>query len=697
MEPWGRFRSLFRGVDETGGGTIEAPAQIPLSSLSGSDNGFRIVGGAFGDAAGYSVSSAGDFNGDGFDDILVSALRDSSFGGRVALAAVVDEPEFVSDADAAFVIFGGTSLGGTINLADVGSTIAGVRIATETNTIEAGSAVAALGDVNGDGLDDIVVGASQDHEGSYAAGAAYVIYGTTQAPQTVQLADIAAGRGGFKILGETVYDAAGTSVAGAGDVNGDGYADIIVGAPNHSASVDFADYTGAAYVILGSAGRTSSLDLQSMVMGTDGFKLTGEETYQLAGYAVSAAGDFNQDGYDDFVVGAYGGYENGFYKGAAYLVYGTGNPVSTVDLEQLNYCLGGFKVIGAAEFDEAGYSVAAAGDVNGDGLDDFLIGAPFDAPYYGMVDGAMSGRAYVVYGRGDVPYDVNLANMTLGTDGGRYDIGLRIIGEADFDRVGVSVSSAGDINGDGLSDILVGAPANSETGDYAGAAYVIFGMTDRTGDILLSDIAAGKGGFKLTGEAAGDNAASTVSAAGDVNGDGIDDLIVGATGYDADHGDDVGAAYVLFGGSYLGGQDHQGTFDDDTIAITNAGFARVDGKGGFDTLMVDGADMVLDFTKFAQDRVSSIEMIDLTGHGSNQLTLSAQDVFDMSGYTEANTTSLWVRLDSGDVIDFSGEGWSFGGAQVDGAHTYDVFENAALAPNNVRVLIEQFDNSSHVY
>lgn len=279
----------------------------------------------------------------------------------------------------------------------------------------------------------------------------------------------------------------------------------------------------------------------------------------------------------------------------------------------------------------------------------------------------------------------------------RHELHDRIARLDDFARVGVSVSSAGDINGDGLSDILVGAPANSETGGSAGAAYVIFGMTERTGDILLSDIAAGKGGFKLLGEAAGDAAGSTVAAAGDVNGDGIDDLIVGASGYDAAHGEDAGAAYVLFGGTYLGGQDHQGTFDDDTINIANAGFAKIDGKSGFDTLVVGGTDMVLDFTKIAQDQVSSIEMIDLTGHGNNQLTLTAQDVLDMSGYTEANTTSLWVKLDSGDVIDFSGEGWNFGGAQVDGAHTYDVFENAALAPNSVRVLIEQFDSSTHVY
>ncbi|MCA0257484.1 MAG: hypothetical protein LCH47_12935 [Proteobacteria bacterium] len=169
------------------------------------------------------------------------------------------------------------------------------------------------------------------------------------------------------------------------------------------------------------------------------------------------------------------------------------------------------------------------------------------------------------------------------------------------------------------------------------------------------------------------------------------------------HGDGIvgrtfaGQAGIDRGGTYLGGQDHQGTFDDDTINIANADFAKIDGKSGFDTLVAAGTDMVLDFTKIAQDRVSSIEMIDLTGHGNNQLTLTAQDVLDMSGYTEANTTSLWVKLDSGDVIDFSGEGWSFGVAQVDGAHTYDVFENAALAPNSVRVLIEQFDGSTHMY
>jgi len=255
----------------------------------------------------------------------------------------------------------------------------------------------------------------------------------------------------------------------------------------------------------------------------------------------------------------------------------------------------------------------------------------------------------------------------------------------------VAVSSAGDINGDGLADILVGAPGHGEGRSEAGAAYVIFGESDRTGDIHLSDIAAGKGGFKLVGEAAGDVAGSTVAAAGDVNGDGFDDLIVGARGNDVTGDDDRGAAYVLFGGTYLGGQDYRGTGSDDTISISNTAFTKIDGKSGFDTLLVQGTDMMLDFTKLAQDRVSSIEMVDMTGHGNNSLKLTAEDVFDMSQAIDGDTTSLIVRLDTGDTLDLSGDGWTSGGTRVEGGRTYDLFTNSSLGLHNVDVLVGRFE------
>ena len=135
---------------------------------------------------------------------------------------------------------------------------------------------------------------------------------------------------------------------------------------------------------------------------------------------------------------------------------------------------------------------------------------------------------------------MNLDDVALGTGG------FKITGEAAYDFAGISVSSAGDVNGDGIDDIFVGAEKNDAAGTDAGAAYVIFGTTSSVSAINLDDVALGTGGFRLTGESAGDIASRGVSGAGDVNGDGFDDLLVGAKLNDAG-GSDAGADYVLFG------------------------------------------------------------------------------------------------------------------------------------------------------
>ena len=206
-------------------------------------------------------------------------------------------------------------------------------------------------------------------------------------------------------------------------------------------------------------------------------------------------------------------------------------PQSLSDIANGN---GGFVLNGASAGDWAGNRVDSAGDVNGDGLDDFIIGAR-------QVDtnGADSGAAYVVFGRKDGG-NVELSDIEAGIGG------FVLNGLSAGDLAGTSVHGGGDVNGDGLADIIVGAMEDDPNGDNSGAAFVVFGKKD-TAAVELSAIEAGTGGFVINGASAGDRAGVSASITGDVNGDGIDDVLVGAVSADVDGILDAGSSYVVFG------------------------------------------------------------------------------------------------------------------------------------------------------
>ncbi len=489
------------------------PAILPLASLNG-QNGFKLDGENNVDQSG-GVSAAGDINGDGNNDFLITA--------RGYLAG--------SNKGRSYVVFGGPGVGngGNILLSALNGTN-GFKLDGENNGDRSSWSVSA-GDINADGYSDMLIGA-WGYSAGYNKGRSYVVFGGSQVGKGnngVILLSSLNGTNGFKMDGENNLDWSGDSGFVTDDINGDGYKDLIVGATLYPAS----NAKGRIYIVFGGPNVQSSGDiLLSSLNGTNGFKLDGENNKDNSGNSVSTAGDINGDGHADLLIGAYG-YPAGNYKGRSYIMFGGSGVGSSGDilLSSLNGT-NGFKLDGENNNDQSSYSVSAAGDINGDGIADLVIGA------VGYPAGNYKGRSYIMFGGSGVGSsgDILLSSLN-GTNGFKLD------GENNNDQSGCSVSVAGDINGDGYGDLLVGAPLRNNS---TGRSYVVFGgpTVGSSGLLALSSL-NGANGFKLDGENSNDYSGWSVSVAGDINGDGIADLLIGAYGYPA--GSAKGRTYVIFG------------------------------------------------------------------------------------------------------------------------------------------------------
>jgi glycosylphosphatidylinositol phospholipase D len=445
--------------------------------------------------------------------------------------------------------------------------------------------VSEAGDVNGDGIGDVIVGAAlADPRGIADGGECYVVFGRDTAwvgnfPAVTSFTSLfpeAGGDGsaGFVLTGLKREGHACSSVSSAGDVNGDGIDDLIIGAPNASRS-DASPHSGESYVVFGR--DTSRVGKFPAVLpvgslfpdgggdGSAGFVLsTAGSDADDFGVSVSAAGDVNGDGIDDLIVGAPSttAYYYSRDSGKSYVIFGrdtsqTGNFPAVLPLGTLLPAWGGdgsegFVLMGTIynnKYQFSGRSVSAAGDVNGDGIDDLIVGAPFHSGY----SYEHEGESYVIFGRDSTkmrhfPPVVQLDSIW----GGDGNHGFVLLGIATFDYFGDSVSAAGDVNGDGVDDLIIGAPQESiDDLNFAGAGYVVFGRnTAQTGNfpavIEMSTLFPDSGGDGSAGVVLSGYVAA-VSAAGDVNGDGRDDVILGASSASPGGQSGAGASYVVFG------------------------------------------------------------------------------------------------------------------------------------------------------
>ncbi len=507
-----------------GGQMDEGRAYLYLGTPEGLEN--EPMWTAEGDQAdawfGFSVATAGDVNGDGYDDVLVGAPK-------------MDAGQ--TDEGLAYLYLGSaTGLGAT------------PAWQAEINQADArfGRSVATAGDVNGDGYSDVLIGAPHQDGGQIDAGRVYLYLGSPAGLSATPAWNAGGGQAGM---------AFGWCVATAGDVNADGYSDVVIGAPLRNCPEK---NEGRAYVYLGSP---SGLETSAA------WQAEGDQESAQFGYSVAMAGDVNSDGYCDVVVGA-PWYDDGQTdEGRAYIYHG-----SASGLDATPAWIGQNDQAGSL----LGFSVAPAGDVHGDGFSDVLIGAPYYDLY--QID---RGRATVAYGSatgiqyagpichgeqaGDaLGYCVATAGDTNGdgfndilvaapwVDAGQIDEGQvylylgagglpRLDSWLDGDQAdaqfGHSVATAGDVNGDGYSDVLIGAPYRDGSHTDAGRVYFYPGSATGLSPTSVWDVGGGQAGMLF---------GWTVATAGDVNGDGYSDVVIGAPLRDCPDPDE-GRAYLYLG------------------------------------------------------------------------------------------------------------------------------------------------------
>ncbi len=456
--------------------------------------GFVVDGGPGDQRAGFLVAALGDVDGDGLNDIAVEA--ESANPGFVRVFVIFGKPDS-TDVDLAAVAAG-----------DGGFVIDSVPMTydPESDIPNVVQPVSRGGDINNDGFADILIGTNTLHANYKSPARAYVVWGKAS-PEPVDLAKL--GDRGVLLEGGADWDGFGHSVYTAGDVNADGFADIIVSAP----------YGLGAYVIFGGAGTLAQPT--TIAAGGGGGYLLAHNGVEW----VSGGNDVNGDGVPDVMVGS---PSDGDGVGRVFVVFGKSG-TAPVTLATVGEDMAGYVIEGDPKYRYAGALVGSTGDFNGDGLGDVLVGAPGRVEqneYVGCCG------VHVVFGKADhAPVQLGATDAALQID----------VLTADVLKSRHFASCLGDINRDGRSDMIVASAPIYE--ERPGRVYVTYGRSEG-GRVTAEELVAGKGGFTLDGDLkARDGFGTSVSRGEDINGDGADDLVIGAT-----NGAPYGRTYVMFSG-----------------------------------------------------------------------------------------------------------------------------------------------------